>query len=463
MSYSQIPFDWFDYRNKFGRYITYWGDIYSGSLWECHGYNDGFFIVPNHHLIEIMELNEGDRTPEKYRELGWEISDYRVIVHKYITKELHPQEFNKSHGPAISKSGQEFKDMFVFGAGASSFCCFGDHKERYENDQWRSPLGYDIFNERYEELCAQFEGVKLAIPKFELKNNTIEECLESDWNKYCTNYFPELTCRHINIQFYLQKLFQKISQHTVERYYRKNLYLSFVEQIKAKSVRQDAYIPVIVNFNYDTILDQFIDKSFHYSTTRIDEYIDWHNRSVVQFKPHGSSNWGWKFPKEVIAKVGNNLPAALYANKVTPAILYYKILGEYKTMVNEYSYGFEIGKRPVGKHSLDKLQIQIINDEPAYPALLLPFKEKDEFVMPYHHQTALGIVMHDMERLFLIGWKGSEQLFLEQLEKAKRIKEVIVVNPEFETVKANLEKHIEAECTWTHVNDFEAFIRNQMI
>jgi hypothetical protein len=463
MSYSQIPFDWFEYQNKFGRYITYWGDIYSGTLWECPGYKDGFFIVPSYHLREIMELKEGDTTPEKYRELGWEVNDHRVIVGKYITSELHPQEFNKSHGPAISKLGQEFKDMFVFGAGASAFCCFGDHKERYENDQWRSPLGFDIFNERYEELCTHFEGVKLAIPEFELKNNTIEECLESDWNKYSRSYFPELTYRHINIQFYLQKLFQQISKHIIEKYYRKNLYLLLIEQIKSKTLKQDNYTPIIVNFNYDTILDHFIDKSLQYTTTKIYDYIDWQNRSIVHFKPHGSCNWGWKFPKEAIAKFGNNLPAALYAKKVTPAQLYYKIMGKYRSMVNEYSYGFEKGKRPVGKHSLDKQQIQILNDEPAYPALLLPFKEKDEFVMPYNHQTALGFVMHDVERLFLIGWKGSEQLFLEQLEKANQIKEVIVVNPEFEIVKSNLEKHIKAKCTWTHVNNFEEFIKNQMI
>lgn len=462
MNYSKIPHDWFNFRIRYGRFITYWGDIYSGTLWECQGYDKGFFIIPNYHVHEIINLAPIEKTPGKFKELGWEINDYRIIIRAY---EANPAEleFNAKYGPIISKSGHEFKDMFVFGAGASAFCCFGDHKERYENDQWRSPLGYDIFNERYEELCTHFEGVKLAIPEFELKNNTIEECLESDWNKYSTSYFPELTYRHINIQFYLQQLFRQISKHTVEKYYRKNLYQLFAGQIKTRNASQAAYKPVIVNFNYDTILDQFIDKSFGYVTNKIDEYIDWKNRSVVHFKPHGSSNWGWKFPKEVISKLGNNFPSTLYAQKITPALLFYKLLGEYKNMVNENAYGLEIGKKRFGKHSLDKLQIQVVKDEPAYPAMLLPFKEKDEFVMPYHHQIALGFVMGDLERLFVIGWKGSEQHFLDQLEMAVNIKEVIIVNPEFEAVKANLQKHIKSDCIWTHLLNFESFIKAEII
>jgi len=462
MSYSQIPYEWFKYQNNFGRFITYWGDIYSGSLWECPGYDKGFFIIPNYHIKKIIDLKIEDRTPEKYRELGWEINDYRVIINNYLA-EINTEEFNSNHGPAIYKSGQEFRDMFVFGAGASAFCCFGDHQIRYENAPWRSPLGYDIFNERFEELCQQYEGVKLAIPEFEMKNNTIEECLENDWNKYSKSYFPELTYRHINIQFYLQLLFQQISKHTVEKYYRKNLYQLFTEQLKTNTAKQDAYRPVIVNFNYDTILDQFIDKSFHYSTTKIDDYIDWQNRSIVHFKPHGSSNWGWRFSEEAISKLGNNIPATLYNQKVTPAQLYYNILGEYRSMVNEISYGYEKGNKSISKNSLDKQQIQIIKDEPSYPALLLPFKEKDEFVMPYNHQAALNFLMSDIERLFVIGWKGSEQLFLNQLEKADRIKEVIIVNPDFEIVKSNLENHIKSECTWTHIEDFESFIKSEII
>ncbi|MBI1267686.1 MAG: hypothetical protein GC193_09690 [Cryomorphaceae bacterium] len=429
---------------------------------ECPNYTDGFFIIPNYHLEALRNLTDAEKTPKRFRELGHEIKDHRVVVEKYPV-DPHSQEFNSSHGPTISKSGQEFSDMFVFGAGASAFCCFGDHKERYENDQWRSPLGYDIFNERYDELCTQFDGVKQAIPEFELKNNNIEECLEADWNKYCNSYIPELTYRHINIQFYLQKLFQRISKHTVEKYYRKNLYQLFTGQIKTRISQEESYRPVIVNFNYDTILDQFLDQSFGYSTIQIDEYIDWHKRSFVHFKPHGSSNWGWKFPQEAISKLGNNIPARLYRQKTIPAELFYSILGEKKNMVNHYSYGFEKGNNTISKHSLDKLQIQVIEHEFAYPALLLPFKDKDEFVMPYHHQTALGYVMSDVKRIFIIGWKGSEQLFLEKLKNTINVKEVVIADPQFEVVKRNLAAYLPENVMYTDAKDFESFIKMEII
>jgi hypothetical protein len=463
MSLGKIPHKWFYSRFKLWRYITYWGDIFTGYLHECPSYEDGFFIIPSYHHNELQNLADDERTPEQYRKLGWEINDHRVIIESYRIDTIPKQEFNTNHRSHLSKSGQEFKEMFVFGAGASANCCFKDHKVKYEQDQWRAPLGFEIFNERYEEICSQFEGVKLAIPEFELKNNTIEECLEADWSRYSKTFFPELTYRHINIQFYLQQLFQKITKHTMGNFYRMNLYQLFAKQLQDKTAKQSSYRPVVINFNYDTILDQFLDKTFRYVTNHIDDYIDWESRSVVHFKPHGSCNWGWKFPKEQITKLGNDIPAKLYEQKVTPAALYYQILGEYRSMVNDYSYTYEKGHNPVGKHSLDKLQIQVVNDEPAYPALLLPFKEKDEFVMPYHHKSALKFVLSDIERLFVIGWKGSEQLFLDELEKAYRLKDVIIVNPDFETVKSNLESHIKTNCTWTHIIDFEDFIKKEMI
>jgi hypothetical protein len=463
MSFGKIPDNWFEFRYKPGRYITYWGDIYTGYLYECPNYDDGFFIIPSYHLNEIQNLTDDEKTPDRYRNLGLEINDSRVIIKCYKIDTIPKQEFNNNSRSHLSKSDQEFKDMYVFGAGASANCCFGDHKSKYEQDRWKAPLGYDIFNERYEEICKQYEGVKLAIPEFELKNNTIEECLESDWNRYSKSYFPELACRHMNIQFYLQDLFQQISKQTLGNYYRKNLYQLFAKQLQDKTVRLSTYRPIIVNFNYDTILDQFLDKTFGFNTNHIDDYINWDRRSVVHFKPHGSCNWGWKFPKEQITKLGKEIPAKLYEQKITPAELFYQILGEYRSMVNDFSYTYEKENNPVGKHSLDKLQIQVINDEPAYPALLLPFKEKDEFVMPYHHKSALKFVLSDVERLFVVGWKGSEQLFLEHLEKAYRLKEVIIVNPEYDTVKSNLEKHIKSECNWNHIENFEVFIKSEVI
>lgn len=461
--YSQIPHQWFQYQNKFGRFITYWGDIYSGTLWKCPNYHEGFFIVPNFHLYDIANLSLEEKTPDKFRELGFEVMDYRVITKHYHTPEIHPKEFNTKQGPTISKSGQVFKDMFILGAGASAFCCFGDHKERYEHDPWRSPLGYDIFNERFEHLCQHYQGVKMAIPEFELRENTIEACLEEEWEKYSKAFMPEITFRHLNIQFYLQELFKKISNEIVSRYYRKNSYQILANRLLEKCSIDSNYRPVLVNFNYDTILDSFIEKVTGQNYNQVDEYIDWANRPFVHFKPHGSSNWGWKFPKKITDEFGKKTAKWLYENKITPDRLYYEILGEYQQMVNEYSYSYEKGTKKFGKHFLDKMQIQITKDEPSYPALLLPFKEKDEFVMPYHHQTALGFVMGDVERLFVIGWKGSEQLFLQQLEKANRIKEVIIVNPEFENVKANLERHIKSECKWIHVTDFESFIKQETI
>ena len=72
------------------------------------------------------------------------------------------------------------------------------------------PVGYEIFNERYEDICVKYQAVKYSIPEFDLKGNNIEECLEQEWLTFRKSYNQMVTVRHINIQFYLQELFQKI-------------------------------------------------------------------------------------------------------------------------------------------------------------------------------------------------------------------------------------------------------------
>jgi len=457
---SSIPFDLFHYRTQFGRFYTYWGDIYSGTLHEASDNKEGFFIVPNHQLQEVDGLSFLDRTTERMRELGWEIRDARSIVDHYPVG-MNDNEFSVNHGPTISYGNQDFSEMYIFGAGASANCCFGNGKERYVNDPWRSPLGDQIFSSNFDVICRKYHGVLEAIPHFELRNSTIEECLEDDWQKIVHSFRPDLAIRHLNLQFYLQELFRIISSEVVKNHFRFNLFNLFAEHIKTKTTDRDSLRPIIVNFNYDTILDHYLDMKFGYSSRTLNDYIDWDERRFVHFKPHGSCNWGWVLSQQQRAHLTREPAGELYRRRILPWQLYYEILGTAREMVNGSSYGMEMHGKRKGRYSLDKLKIEIVRaDQVAYPALLLPFKEKDEFVMPYYHQTALNVVLPKVQRLVVIGWKGSEQLFLNHLkEKGAGIEQVVVVNPSFEEVKSVLSPYLPKDLHWIHVHDFEAYVK----
>lgn len=461
MSYSTspIPMDWFRYRSKPGTFYTYWGDIYIGTLYEAADYKHGFFIVPNNHLQELNGIPILERTPEKLRELGWEIRDAQMIMRHYPIA-LNHNEFPVNPGPTIGHSDQDFSEMYIFGAGASANCCFGKGKDVYEKELWRAPLGYQIFGDRFDEVCRKYGGVLEAIPQFELRNNTIEECLEDDWQRIVHSYRPDLAIRHLNLQFYLQELFRIISSEVVRNHFRFNLFNLFAEHIKTKTTDRDSLRPIIVNFNYDTILDHYLDMKFGYNSGTLNDYIDWEERRFVHFKPHGSCNWGWVLSQQQRAHLTREPAAELYRRRVLPWQLYYEILGSAREMVNGSSYGMEMHGKRKGRYSLDKLKIEIVRpDQVAYPALLLPFKEKDEFVMPYYHQTALRILLPKVKRLVVIGWKGSEQLFLNLLrDTAQGIIQVVVVNPEADEVRKVLFPYLPPQVEWRHVKDFETFV-----
>ncbi len=113
-------------------------------------------------------------------------------------------------------------------------------------------------------------------------------------------------------------------------------------------------------------------------------------------------------------------------------------------MVDWLSYGLEMThhEHGIGKYTIDKSKIQIQtnkHDTDYYPAILLPYKDKDEFTMPPRHYHSLKSCFGYVETLIVIGWKGNEALFNKLLvADANRIKKVVIVDPQPEAVEAQL-------------------------
>ena len=461
-----VPSNWYcnPHPDDLNCYIAYFGDIYSGTIHEDLSYNDRFWIVQNNFLQAINELPGDQRNIDAYNKYGREINDIDIIKDVIKAKEIGP-----ANQRSVGHEYFELKKMFVFGAAASSFCVFGDRANALKNSLLSSPLGFEIFDDKYEVYCRQFPGVRLTNPYFEEKGKDIEACLEEEWKEYRNIYNPQLAVRHINIQFYLQKLFSAISQDIVENHSRNNLYSLFANKLQKYTTRKPHERIAMVSFNYDTILDHFIENHFGINFESMTDYVDWNKNKVVLLKPHGSVNWGWPFRQDRInGNTQNTIATALYNNKIEPWKIYYHFLGDTKDMAASNTWGYEThfhperkGRLTINKNLIEKSMDN--SDKVYFPALLMPYRDKDEFVMPFDHYETMEHSFSQVEELYLIGWKGNEDLFNRTLrDHAYKLKRIVIVNPKKQNVVDNLEKYNLTTIDPLVSLSFEDFVLNHL-
>ncbi len=468
-NYIEIPSDYWQFYNKPGHFITYYGDVYFGILCKCPKYEDRVFIVQNDKRRELFDLKPEDQTLEKYRQYGWEIRSFDIFRTPPIANDSFGGENQyKQH---TRYNVKPYKRMFVFGAGASAYCAFGDKTQVLRSSKLRPPIGYEIFDEDFQPFYEKYSGVKLTIPVYEAKGRDIEGCMEDEWQKFRYTYNPQLLNRHINVQYYLQELFNEISRDVIKNHNRKNLYSLFANKLQQHYSNNEEEKVSIVSFNYDTILDHYLSAIFDHPFNSMDDYIKYEN-SFLYFKPHGSSNWGWKFKPERLMELNGtgSIADRLYNNKIELWQLYYYLLGDPEQNIARNSWGYELLLHPnrLGRYTLNKNRIEIVNNkETYYPALLLPYRDKDEFLMHYDHQSSMMTAMNEVEELYLIGWKGNEAVFNRMMNtQANRLQKIIIVNPN-ERDKKEVSNYLKdyprlASVKIEVVDTFEEFVLDKM-
>lgn len=461
----EIPFEWHKYNNTPAYFITYFGEIYFGTIWQLQKFPDRFFIVQNDKTSTIRDLKPEERTLERYQQIGREIKDINVI------KEIYDQPIgNEIQFKQISYSDQQFKKIFVFGAAASSFCVFGNSLKAFRESHLNPPTGFEIFDDKYESFISQYPAAKLSIPLFEAKDKNIEECMEEEWQIFKSYYSPQVAIRHINIQFYLQSLFKAISKEVVEKHYRNNLYSLFLNKFQGYLAANPTERISLISFNYDTILDNFISQMYRYPLNKMDDYINWNERNILLFKPHGSCNWGWKLKKENLnGHTQSSIANALYESGLEPWQIYFKLTGTLNEVIAQNTWGHEYfnDKHLRGRFTINKNLIEQIPENSTdtyFPSLLIPYRDKDEMIMPYDHFNAMKTVIGQAEELYLIGWKGNEDLFNKQIKmNGHKLKKIVIVNPQADVVKCNISKLIEiSNMEIEIIKDFETFVLNHL-
>ncbi|TVR41071.1 MAG: hypothetical protein EA392_02470 [Cryomorphaceae bacterium] len=412
-------------------------------------------------------LPAGEERLKQFQQKAREIKDLSAIA---ATWDQYIPEDNYVGMEDMPQQHHELKRMFIFGAAASSFCCFDEQKEELRKHALSPPTGYEVFAAKYDELISEFPGADQSTTKFESRGNDIESCLEEEWDMVKTKYNPNVAIRHLNIQFYLQKLFLTISSEVHQKFRRKNLYRLLLSKLEAVTFENPQERISLVTFNYDTILDHFVTEANGVPLNSMESYVDYRNNNLLLFKPHGSCNWGWRIPREYSEQLnGASFAQYLWEEKVEPWKLYFEILGDIDDMIDINSWGPEQFNDEFhrGRYTIAKSKLEVIpkgRETDFFPALLIPYRDKDEVLMPYEHVETLKHAIDRIEELYLIGWKGNERLFNKKLERARNLKRLIIVNPEAKEVEKRivncLPKGVKPEII--HVHDFEEFVLNRM-
>lgn len=463
MGRIEIPYEWSKYYETPGYFITYFGEIYFGRIFELDDYPDRFFIIQNSKTSEIRELKSKEKTLEKFQELGREIKDLNVIkdhTTRHIGRDI---EFKR-----LSYAGEQFKKAFIFGAGTSAFCVNKNSFTAFRSSNLCPPLGCEIFSEKFDSILNEYPSVKASLPYFESKKNDVETCFEEEWEIFKSFYNPNISNKHIQVQFYLFELFNKISNEVYKSHFRNNLYGVLLSKINYYLTTRPIERVSLISFNYDTILDKFME-GIYQPFDSMDSYIDWSKRKLLLFKPHGSCNWGWELKKNLInGNTQKTIASDINKHNIEPWELYYHFIGSVDEVVAKNSWGHEYFNDPHlrGRFTINKNLIQLIKEDSQsvyLPSMLIPYRDKDEMVMPYDHFEAMKHALNEVEELFLIGWKGGEKLFNTQLKNARGLKKIIIVNPNPQEVLDNLKNTIDvSKYDIDYSNDFETFVLNDI-
>lgn len=427
-------------------FFTYYGDVYCGMMVKSMD-TDNYYIIPR---INCNDYRSNKNVNDEFlKKIGFEIKDLKIV-----TRFKESIQFDESGIQSIPYRFKS-KKLFVFGAGASAYCSFNPYEEK---DRERLPLGNELFTEKYCD-SVYYKGVQKIVPFFEARNIDVETFLEDYLTGIQSNY-DILTLRDlINVQYYVHdtiKRYTSIVSNNTSRY---NAYSVFATCLRKYLLKYPNILVSIVSFNYDTLLDESLEREFDYRFNNVEDYVNPKN-SFWYFKPHGSINWGWKITNEYLLKRNQEqFIQYLYDEKVDLSTIYYDFLdckqGNLKS--KEYGVGYLINKK--AKFSVNKDAITILKDgEVFYPAMLLPYRDKDEFVMPYSQQLSMRDAFNQIEDLYLIGWKGNEKLFKEYCRFPK-LKKIVVVNPDVQSVLENVSGNFEFEGIEFY-KSFGDFVRN---
>lgn len=360
----------------------------------------------------------------------------------------------------------QFKTIFILGAGASFDCISSD-----SSSLPRLPLSNHIFKSDPFNLISEIYPA--VFQKYSLLSFTenLERYFTQRWSRLELRTRKDELAELMNIQFFLHHLFLAYSNS----YYgnRECNYRALIEKIHDYCSDTGEKVAV-VSYNYDCIVDQAIESRYGIINT-IKDYLASETKPISLIKPHGSCDW----VRPIETKYNNQINNA-YADRDANDIRLVNIArGIFKNQLSMADIEYITEDKLLLFHEVTKgTKYSLRNEKPEnykiqrcyWPNLLLPYNEKDEFVMPLFHTQHLDLILSQVEQIYIIGWKGEEQTMMNKFKSkigARPIKVTVIDGPSNksfilheERIYTQLKKYLPTAEINIHKIGFSGYIRS---
>jgi hypothetical protein len=290
--------------------------------------------------------------------------------------------------------------LVIFGAGASFDSVHhlppddysikpitSDLRSRHGHNADRPPLAFQLFEDRptFVALMKEFPDCLPVIPLLRGKVAVEQQLavLEQQAKKDPTRHRQLLA-----IRFYLHRMLLMCQQSWAGHHWGITNYATFLDAIRRWCEEFNETV-CFVTFNYDTILEQAMDQVLGtklYNRTpgqNLGGYVS--NPKYKLIKLHGSIDWG--------------LVVSFPERPSSPQELL------------EHAAELQISDRFMKADP----NIHFGNGIYGLPALAIPVEKKSEFVCPEAHRQVLVASLRSVTKVIAIGWRASEQNFLDML------------------------------------------------
>lgn len=305
--------------------------------------------------------------------------------------------------------------MVIFGAGASYDSCSSFPPDAYgRNSLWhRPPLAKELFLsiDHYRIIAQKYSRFQPLIPLLESRDN-IEDILE----EFRLKAEIDEECRRQlwAIRFYISELIEFSQNAWVGHTRGVSNYKGLLDQ-----VRQCSEV-FFVTFNYDTLIENALHAA-DVQFAKIGDYVQ--NPKYKLVKLHGSIDWWLWIPKLATKLSDNKQP------EDSEIIYNAPIVGERAVFER---------KNVAAKIPMNEIFFHL-------PALAIPTTRKQEFVCPDGHVQALKECVPRVTKIAVIGWRATEQHFLDMLtDGLKNAVSVIAVCGNENAANETLERMMKA-------------------
>lgn len=271
--------------------------------------------------------------------------------------------------------------VIILGAGASFD--YIHESSTTKGGRFKPPLTSELFDSRFEDIIKQFPEAEPLSGKIAagLRNGqSLETTLKEIKSKATQNNLAQ--CQLIALEFYLQTLFQKISENYSGQ--SQNNYLTLINEI-----RMNGDQAALITFNYDTLLDKCLNLG--------GEFNDYIKNKIKLIKIHGSCDWNYILNRENI-----------FTHDINNA---YQLLMTSPQMVSNINHrGQFISPSLYSKNSINDYKPWLI------PALAVPLPDKTDVTCPEDHYLSLINALRQTKQILIIGWSASDDYFIKLIE-----------------------------------------------